>query len=299
MKLLQLSVVLLALAVVGCNSNRDKENPFKKLAEIMKEENKDVNTDPQAVSLNDVFSNDYDDREVLEFEGYIGQIPTTVSFSGGTMNIRIFQRRNQAGGSYLNLDVPLGTGNNEVEKLPAQYKQEDLKVHTKSGKVIGVGSKVKVKATGYYASGDYYAMDVLSIEAASEDSFDNNVFKDAQVLTSDIIADTSMHEVYSYMDGVLSIPSVFYSMDGTIGLDFKTSSNKDFDEVDIAVGEGPSTMDMLPSSYTSKDLLVRDAEGNPIKPGSKVRVYGTWERYSFVSSTGLGGRFYVEEVVAL
>jgi hypothetical protein len=289
----------MAVLLVSCNNNRDHENPFKKLREALEEERDKVNTEPQSVSITDVFSNDYDDREVLEFWGYIGQIPTTVSFSGGTMNIRIFERRHQSGGSYLNLDMPLGADNNEVEKLPAQYKQEDLRVHTKSGKTIGVGAKVKIRATDYYSSGDYYSMEVISIEAVGGDGFDNSVFSEAKVLTSAVLADTSIHEQYSYMDGTLSIPTVFYSMDGTIGLDFKTSSNSDIDEVDIAVGEGPSTMDMLPSSYTSKDLKVRDADGNPIKPGAKVRVYGTWERYSFVSSTGLGGRFYVEEVIAL
>ena len=40
-------------------------------------------------------------------------------------------------------------------------------------------------------------------------------------------------------------------------------------------------------------------KGNEIKRGSKVRVYGMWDRYSFKSSMdGPNGKFKLEEIVA-
>ena len=93
--------------------------------------------------------------------------------------------------------------------------------------------------------------------------------------------------------------SSFNRLEPNLVLKIKTSTNKDFETVDVQLGPGPSSMDELPSSYTSKDSKVRDHKGNLIGAGKKVRVYGTWERYSFVSSTGLGGQFKTEEIVVL
>lgn len=300
MKLLQFTVLLSAVFLFGCSGSSDRKNNFDRLEKLLnKDKKEEVSTDPINVELGDVFANDYDRKQVLIFEGYIGLIPTTVSFSGGTMDVKIFERRNQNGGSHVNLDIKLGTSHNNVHKLPEQYKQEDLIVITDNGKEVGVGAKVRVTATGYYSSRDYYSMDAIKIEAVNNSVFDKSVFEHATKLTSDLIHDTSRSEVYSYMDGTFSIPSVFYSMYGDIALDFKTSTNTDFKKVDMHVGSGPSTMNELPASYTPKDLVLRDVDGNEIPAGSKVRVYGTWERYSFVSSTGLGGKFYVEELVKL
>lgn len=71
------------------------------------------------------------------------------------------------------------------------------------------------------------------------------------------------------MDGVLSIPSVFYTMNDFLGLKIKTSTNKDFETVDVHMGQGPSAMGALPSSYTPKDLKVRDSDGDLISTGKK------------------------------
>ena len=59
-------------------------------------------------------------------------------------------------------------------------------------------------------------------------------------------------------------------------------------------------MNVLPDSYTSKDLIVRDYAGKEIPRGGKVRVYGVWDRYSFKSSgSGPNGTFKLEEIKAM
>lgn len=299
MKVLSILAIAAGVTLVSCGGG-ERENNFEKLKDLLdRESKKEVDLKPIELSIQDVFKGDFEREQTLVFEGYIGSVPSTISMSGGTMDIRIFSRRNQTNGDYINLDVKMGTDANNVKALPEKYKQEDLIVFADDKTQLGVGDKIKITATGYYSSTGYYSMDAVKIESIKTSEFDKSIFDNAVALTSAMVHDTSKHEVYGYMDGVLSIPSVFYSMYGDIALNFKTNTNPDFEKVDIRVGSGPSTMNELPASYTSKDLILRDADGQTIKAGSKVRVYGTWERYSFVSSTGLGGTFKVEEIVKL
>lgn len=303
MKLFKLSLLALPLFVlVACGGGNEEGK--KTIVDFIKEasDKSQESKKPIEKSIQDVFSGDYDRYQVILFEGYIGAIPSSITWSGGKMSVRIFERRNQTGGDYLSLDMPLGESENNVHQLPEEYKQSDLKVVTDDGKILGVGDKVRIKADGYYKSNslssNYYSMDVITVEEVEGD-FDESVFEEAVPLTSDIIADTAVKSIYTYMDGTFSIPSVFFSMYGEIGLNFKTNTNKDIDKVDVMVGEGPSTMNSLPESYTSKNLVLRDFNGEELKGATKVRVYGVWERYSFQSSTGLNGKFKLEEIKKL
>ena len=290
------TIIGLGLLIASCGGN----DPEKKtIADFIKDAAKKSaeNLKAQKVSYNDLFEKEYESGQTLEFEGYIGAIPSTISWSGGRMDVRIVQRRYQTGGKTLSLDMPLGKANNNVNELPEEYKQSDLKVVTEEGKTIGVGTKVRVKASGFYRSGDYASLDVISISAIDGD-FDNKVFESAVPLTNAILADTSQKSVYCYMEGTLSIPSVFFSMYGEIALNFATKTNTKLDKVDVFVGEGPSTMTSLPDSYTAKDLILRDYMGKEAKGAKKVKVYGVWDRYSFVSSSpGPNGKFKLEEIV--
>ena len=55
---------------------------------------------PQKVSIDDLFSNEYESGQSLEFEGVIGAIPSTITWSGGRMNVKIVERRNHRITSY-------------------------------------------------------------------------------------------------------------------------------------------------------------------------------------------------------
>jgi hypothetical protein len=257
-----------------------------------------ISGDPKSVSLEDLFEKEYDRSETLVFEGYIGEVPTTVSMTGGKMSVRIFARRNQSVGSYVNVDLPIGRDPNQVKSLPAKYTQSDLHVTADDRTQLGVGDKIKITANDFYSSTNYCSLKGLKIEKV-EDVFDDAVFKDAVALTNDLVNDTAVKEVYGYMDGVLSIPRVFYTMDNFLALSFDNATNKEFEKVDVRIGSGPSSMNALPSNYTPKDLVIRDFKGDEVKGLKQVRVYGTWKRYSFVTSSGPGGQYKVEEIVVL
>lgn len=291
-------IILVGLLAASCGGN----DPDKKtIADFIKDAAKKSaeNLKPKAVSMDDIFSKEFDRDQTLEFEGVIGAIPTTITWSGGRMNVKIVERRNQTGGRSIGLDMPLGTEKNHVHELPETYKQSDLKVVADDGTVLSVGDRVKIKANGYYRSGDYCTMEVISVKPI-KGNFDPTIFESAVALTNDILADTAQKSVYCYMDGTLSIPTVFFSMYGEIGLNFANKTNTKLDKVDVMVAEGPSSMNTLPDSYTAKDLVVRDFLGNEIKRGAKVRVYGVWDRYSFKSSgSGPNGTFKLEEIKSL
>lgn len=293
MKLFKLTLLALPLVMISCGGGNEGK---KSIADFIKEasDKSNKNEKPIKTSLEKIFTGEYDSEQTLIFEGYLGSIPSSITWANGKMSVRIFERRNQTGGNYVNLDMSLGTDKNEVKELPEEYKQSDLKVTTDNGKVIGVGAKVRVEATNYYGSTNYHSMEIVSIELIDEE-YTGDVFKEAVPITSAILADTSKKIVYGYMDGVFAIPSVFFSMYGEIGLDFKNTTNREIKTVDVLVGEGPSNMNNLPSSYTAKDLVIRDYKGEVIKNGTKVRVYGVWERYSFETS-GLDGKFKLEEI---
>lgn len=300
MKITTYLFAVTTIIVASCGGGEKEEDSlFKKMLDKgMNEAKKEISSSPKKVHITDIYTSEFDRNETLIFEGYIGPLPSTVSMSGGTLNIKIYERRNQSLGDYVNLGVSIGTGKNQVESLPEKYKPEDLHVFADDKTQLGVGDKVRITASDIYTSTGYYSLEAVKIEKVEEGDIQKS-FDKAVALTSDMIHDTSVHEVYGYMDGVLSIPSVFYTMNDYLALKFKTSTNKDFESVDIHIGEGPSSMDQLPSSYTSKDLKVRDLNGDLIGAGKKVRVYGTWQRYGFVTSSGLGGQFKAEEIVAL
>jgi len=290
--------VFIASAMVIASCGGEKKESL--LSKMLKEERnrKEISSTPKKVHITDIYTSEFDRNETLVFEGYIGQLPSTVSMSGGKMAIKIYERRNQTLGNYVNLNLSIGTGKNEVESLPAKYTPEDLHVYADDKTKLGIGDKIRITATDIYTSTGYYSLEGYKIEKVEEGNIEKS-FEKAVPLTSALINDTAVKEVYGYMDGVLSIPSVFYTMDDFLGLKIKTSTNKDFETVDVHVGKGSSSMDQLPASYTSKDLKVRDNKGNLIGAGKKVRIYGTWQRYGFVSSSGLGGQFKTEEIVVL
>lgn len=298
MKITSYLFISSALIIASCGGEKKESLLDKMMKEGLNQAKKEISSTPKKVHITDIFTKEYDRNETLIFEGYIGELPSTVSMSGGKMNIKIFERRNQNLGNYVNLSLTIGTGKNEVESLPEKYQPEDLHVYSDNKTKLGVGDKIRITATDIYTSTGYYSLEGYKIEEVDDTNIEKS-FSKAVPLTSALIHDTSVHEVYGYMDGVLSIPSVFYTMDNYLGLKIKTTTNKDFESVDIRLGSGASTMDELPSSYTSKDLKVRDSKGELIGAGKKVRVYGTWQRYGFVSSSGLGGQFKTEEIVVL
>jgi hypothetical protein len=119
-----------------------------------------------------VQAQEFDRNETLIFEGYIGQLPSTVSMSGGKMNIKIYERRNQTLGNYVNLGLAIGKGKNEVESLPEKYTPEDLHVFADDKTQLGIGDKIRITATDIYTSTGYYSLEGYKIEKIEDEKLE-------------------------------------------------------------------------------------------------------------------------------
>ncbi len=253
-----------------------------------------INVDPIEVSWNALEKDSIAPETEIIFEGYIGDPGTLVDQTNGKIRIPIYQRRNQKAGFELNLYIPVGTQKNQMKELPAEFLPSDIQIMAEDNSVLTIGSRVRITATKTetYSAG-FVTANVIKIESVTDD-FDATIFVNAVALTTDMLNDTAVQNVYCYLDGKLDIPSIVFSYTNEISLDLKNSSVKDISTVAIRLGEGPSTMNDFPDNYTSADLILRDYLGKEIKYKSNVRLYGVWERYTFASSSP--GVFYLEEI---
>lgn len=250
--------------------------------------------DPVAITWADLEKDELSTETVFIIEGYLGDIGTYVDQSGGEISIPLFERRNQAAGFKLYLYVPIGNGPNNIKELPEEFLPTDVQLFCNDKTIVTVGSKVRITAskTETYTPG-FISANCIKIELVDE-SFDAGVLTSAVALSQEMMNDTALARVYCYVDGKFDIPSIVFSYSNEISLDLKNSSVKDIATVPVRLGDGPSSMNDLPDNYTNKDLIIRDYNGETIKYGAGVRLYGTWERYSFATTTP--GKFYLEEI---
>lgn len=225
---------------------------------------------------------------------HVGDIGTYVSMYETSMMVPFVERRNQAGGFELRLNMNIGSVKNEVHKLPEEFAPEDFKISCDDGTIVTRGDKVKITVRRDESYSGGISGEVIMIEAIKDTTFDTAVFASAVKLTSAMVNDTSIKSVYAFIEAKPELPSIILSYTSEILLDLKNSSVKEIPNLYLYVGEGASNMNDIPDNYTAKDLVIRDYNGIQIKQGAKIRFYGTWERYDFESSTP--GRFYVEEI---
>lgn len=285
--------LLFALQLTGCKGESETEEDL--LDYSYEEDTEEVDETPVEANWESIVKKEYKEDQKLIIEGYIAPLPSTVYMSDNSFDISIYPRRFQNGGFEVSVGLPIGKSANHVYNLPENYTPADFKVVTDKEGIVTAGDKVRIEATVFYIHDDSYSLEDATITKL-EDNFDAAVFADAVPLTSEIINEEDKKSVYCYMEGTLSLPTFIYSLDGDISLDFKNQTNEEIKSVDFRVSDGPSSMNDIPDNYAADDLVIRDWEGNEVKPGTTVRVYGVWERYSSESSTGLGGSFKVEEV---
>jgi hypothetical protein len=80
----------------------------------------------------------------VTIEGYVGPLRSMVKVCSDTCDFNLFAEPGGKGKRVVNADVPVGDGKNQMEKLPKNFTDKDLKLHTQDGKVVGVGSKVRI-----------------------------------------------------------------------------------------------------------------------------------------------------------
>ena len=163
-----------SILLASCGGEK-KESLFKKMLDKgMNEAKKEISSKPKKVHITDIYTSEFDRNETLIFEGYIGQLPSTVSMSGGKMNIKIYERRNQTLGNYVNLGLTIGTGKNEVESLPEKYTPEDLHVFADDKTQLGIGDKIRITATDIYTSTGYYSLEGYKIEKIEDENIEKS-----------------------------------------------------------------------------------------------------------------------------
>jgi hypothetical protein len=115
----------------------------------------------------------YDERKHIRFhrvsfEGYL-QTPKSAMISS-TMFVDAYAGPNRTGKKLL-ASFRVGTGKNQVEKLKSGFRENDLKIESSTGQMLGNGSKVKITGDvspggipGKWLDGCYVRVE--SVEAA-------------------------------------------------------------------------------------------------------------------------------------
>ncbi|MDI1446306.1 hypothetical protein [Polyangium sp. 6x1] len=79
----------------------------------------------------------------VAIEGYVGAPRSMFKVCSDTCDFNLFSEPGNKG-RLVNADVPVGDGKNQIERLPKNFTDKDLKLHTSDGKVVGVGAKVRI-----------------------------------------------------------------------------------------------------------------------------------------------------------
>lgn len=119
----------LGLAFVGCKSEPPKPG--------------------EPVTFETVCSAKYDSKEEkglsvtqrVTLEGYLGA--PKMMLCSDTCSLRLYPTPDRKDGD-LSISLKVGSDPNQLEELPKEFSEQDIKVHTNDGKVVGVGAKIRV-----------------------------------------------------------------------------------------------------------------------------------------------------------
>lgn len=78
----------------------------------------------------------------ISLEGYV-RLPAAALVSD-TMLVELYEHEDGKG-KPLSFSVRIGSGANQVEKPPKDYKENDLKLHANDGSLVGLQEKVRVE----------------------------------------------------------------------------------------------------------------------------------------------------------
>ena len=87
------------------------------------------------------------DGKRVSLEGYL-RFPG--SFKGDLSVILRMYKSNDFRDKPVGVQIRLGNQANQLEKVPKQFTDKDMKVHLANGQVVGYGTKVRVSGTVYF-----------------------------------------------------------------------------------------------------------------------------------------------------
>ena len=284
--LLFIGAILFSIASCSSEPGLSEYDEYFEAVEAMEEE-EEVDTTPVNITWDDLKSGKLKEGQVVILKCYIDPLGNTKYSSGSSSSFYISPRRNGDHKFRASVSLPLGTGENEIYKMPNEYYHTDLKVTTIGGEIAGVSSHVEIK--GFYDPGyspeDNCTIDLMEITLLD---FDATVLDEAVELTDELLNEKFEGTRYVYMDMILSMRNKFVIGEQNFMLSVDPISNSEVKSILCQVGYWPGTKSDAEGSY------LIDMEGNLIGEGEKIRAYGTYEQRSIGSGT-----FNLEEVIKL
>lgn len=250
-------------------------------------------SEPMEVNWTQLISNYIEDGQIVNFEGYIGRLPTFMSsYDKSESTIDVFERRNQTEGKKMSVSIVIGTSPGHIRSLPKNPEQKDLRIVCDQDLIAGVGTQVRIQGEYSTSSGDYYNyLDLKKIRILSDD-FDGSKLEKAVELTNAIAESDKTDKTYCYMDAKLSLSSYMSSFHDKYTINISQDNNKYTERAYCYIGTTAGKMEALPNSYSDRDFIIYDYLGNQQKGTSGTyRIYGTFNKLD-VESLGV---FTIEE----
>lgn len=232
---------------------------------------------PKAITFANAKDTGDADGMRVTIEGYIA-VGSTIYESGSSTSLQLWERKGQHDGDYISVGVNIGSGNNEMQSLPDDYKKTDLALKDDKGNEVHYGDRVKI--TGIYDapySDGYGSIDIQSFEKVEDIAFDYaglGATKIEQEAEENKHEDLNGHIVYA--EGYLEIPSFVYVTETCYFDLVKKAGADDYVTVDIVIGTGPNMVEEFPDDYGPDDIKIHD-DKDAVVGKKKVRVYGVWD----------------------
>lgn len=232
---------------------------------------------PTAITFADAMdtTEKFDDMRVT-IEGYVA-VGSSIYETESSTNIQLWERAGQHKGQYMSVSVNLGSGNNEMKRLPDDYKRSDLLLKDDKGTEVHTGERIRI--TGMYSrpytAGNFGSIDIQSFEKIDATPVDYSTLGATKV-TTDTNGYAALEDKLVYAEGYLEIPSMVYITE-TVYFDlYPTQGADEYITVDVVIGKGPNLVEDLPDNYGQDDIKIHDYK-DMIIGKKKVRVYGVWK----------------------
>ncbi len=229
------------------------------------------NKPPVPININDMPKPDLD-GEMVVVEGYM-RLPT-YTMGGGSFELH---PRLKSRGFSISVFPNHGKEKNQMESLPAEYSNEDLKLHTDNGELLT--KKDFVRITGEYdyneKSNDFDVIKVVKIERGTPPTEDFSKMTLPELTTATL---ESLHNHPVSVQGMLLVPDTFYARGGGSNLYLQTDKITGPVKLNFlyAADAYPNATLKLFADDDKEVVTVYDADKIPVDLAKEVTLYGTW-----------------------
>lgn len=222
------------------------------------------------------------DGKTISIEGY-PELPFVMMLQNGRASVHLTSRMNQASGGMIILLVEEGNCENMMQPLPENYAQEDMIFMDNAGEEIYYGESMRITGKAKIKDGKYN----VTVEKIEKTELNFNYENVCVRLADDNRKKTDDQLVYA--EGILTAPDEQSSL--RLGLFLEDESLSFFVNALVKYGSLDNQATDPGEEYNAEEIAVFDANGKTIRPGDRVRVYGTWDNEK--------ANLWVEKIVLL